>query len=400
MEKSFLQRLQKVKIKDLLSIIYFILAIIPSLLIKLFNPHIWIVSDCEDEARDNGYYFFKYLREEIPEQDVYFAISKKSYDYEKVKKLGKVVNFGSFYHWILYLACEYNISSQKACKPNAAIGYILEKCNIVKHKIIFLQHGIIKDNLPYIHFKNAKFKMFTTSVEREYQYVKDNFGYKNNEVKKIGLCRFDDLTDTSNGEIILVMPTWRQWISNKDFKTKDIENVSNFVDTEYFKKWSSFLSNKELYDILENYNKKIIFYPHRHMQQYIDHFKYLSNNRIIIATFPEYDVHNLLKKASLLITDYSSVAMDFAYLNKPIDYYQFDYQRFRENHLELGYFSYKNDAFGPLFEQEQDLINHIKKQIESNYKLDIIYQKRINDFFDLRDNHNCERTYLALKSIK
>ena len=62
MEKSFLQRLQKVKIKDLLSIIYFILAIIPSLLIKLFNPHIWIVSDCEDEARDNGYYFFKYFK--------------------------------------------------------------------------------------------------------------------------------------------------------------------------------------------------------------------------------------------------------------------------------------------------------------------------------------------------
>ena len=400
MEKTFLQRLQKVKIKDLLSIIYFILAIIPSFILKLINPHIWIVSDCEYEARDNGFYFFKYLREKIPNQNVYFAINKKSYDYKKVQSLGKVVNYGSLLHWILYLSCEYNISSQKACKPNAAIGYVLEKCNLIKHKIIFLQHGIIKDNLPYIHYENAKFKMFTTSVKKEYEYVKENFGYKNEEVKQLGLCRFDDLIDTSKGDIVLVMPTWRQWFSNSDFKTKNIENFSNFTETEYFKKWSQFLNNEELYNILKKYNKKIIFYPHRHMQQYIDNFKYLENDRIIIATFPEYDVHELLKQSSVLITDYSSVAMDFAYLNKPIAYYQFDYQKFRKNHLELGYFSYQDDAFGPLFTNEMDIIKYIEKLINSNYIMDKKYQDRINSFFDLRDKNNCKRTYIELKSLK
>lgn len=400
MEKSFFQRLQKVKLKDLLSIFLFLIAIIPSFIYKKTHKPIWIISDCEDESRDNGYFFYKYMIENVPNQKVYFAINEKSYDFEKIKKLGSYVKYGSLKHWILYLASEFNISSQKGCKPNAAIGYILETFNIIKNKTVFLQHGIIKDDLPYVHYKNAKFIMFTTSVKKEYEYVKNNYGYKNDEVKQLGLCRFDDLYDESDGKIILVMPTWRQWISNGDSKTKDVEDISCFTNTEYYKKWTSFLENKKLNDLLVKENKKLIFYPHRHMQQYIEDFKKLENEHIIIANFPDYDVHDLLKKSNILITDYSSVAMDFAYLNKPIIYYQFDYNLFRENHLKEGYFSYEKDAFGPILNQETDVISYLSNLINYNFELENKYKQRIENFFDLRDNHNCERTYLALKSIK
>ena len=206
------------------------------------------------------------MRENHKDKIVWYAINKKSPDYTKVKPLGKVVKYGSFFHWILYLSASINISSQKGGKPNAAICYFLEVFGILKNKRVFLQHGIIKDDLPYIHYKNAKFSLFTTSTKKEFEYVKNNFGYPDGVVKQLGLCRFDDLKDTSDKETILIMPTWRQWIANKDYKTKEAESFENFTETEYFKMWTSLLKSKELYQILEQNNKKIIFYPHRNMQ--------------------------------------------------------------------------------------------------------------------------------------
>lgn len=396
MRKNFLQRLQKVKLTDILSVFNFLIAIIPAFFYKIICKPFWLICEYSEEARDNAYYFFKYMRKVHPEINCVYAIDKESVDYKRLKGM-PVVQYGSIKHWILYLAAQVNISSQKGGKPNAAICYLLEVYEIIRNKRVFLQHGIIKDDLPYVHYEQSKISLFTTSVQREYEYVSRNFGYKNNEVQKLGLCRFDDLVDLSNGDYILVMPTWRQWIAEPDILNR--KESSNFSETQYFKRWNDFLSSKELYAMLEKYNKKLVFYPHRNMQKFIKSFYDLNNDRIIIAEFPKYDAHELLKKCSLLITDYSSVAMDFAYLNKPIIYYQFDYKKFRKNHLEEGYFSYINDGFGEVVQSKNQIIKLIENYITSNFKLKEVYKKRINDFFDLRDKKNCERTYKAILNL-
>lgn len=47
-------------------------------------------------------------------------------------------------------------------------------------------------------------------------------------------------------------------------------------------------------------------------------------------------------EGSMMITDYSSVAFEFAYLRKPIVYYQFDKKAFFEKHTyRKGYFDYE-----------------------------------------------------------
>lgn len=392
MKKNFFQKLQKVKISDLLHIFLFIIAIIPSIIYRHTHQKFWLICEYEMEARDNGFYFYQYMINNHPNQRVIYAISPNSYDYSRVKQLGEVVKYGSLMHWILYLSADINISSQKGGKPNAAVCYLLEVYGILKNKRVFLQHGVIKDNLPYVHYKNAKFSMFTTSTKKEYEYVSQNFGYPDGIIKQVGLCRFDDLIDTSNGEIILVMPTWREWIAHHDNENKKVEDTANFKNTEYYQKWNSLLNSNELYQILNKYNKKLIFYPHRNMQPYLKDFV-TNNDRIIIANFPNYDVHKLLNSSSLLLTDYSSVAMDFAYLNKPIIYYQFDYEKFRKHHMEEGYFSYQRDGFGEIGKDEGTIIKIIETNICNEYKLLPKYKDRINEFFDIRDSKNCERTY-------
>ena len=56
------------------------------LLLRLFKRHIWIVSEMEHTARDNGYWFFKYMRETYPERPVYYPIQFTSPDYPKVRR--------------------------------------------------------------------------------------------------------------------------------------------------------------------------------------------------------------------------------------------------------------------------------------------------------------------------
>ena len=40
----------------------------------------------------------------------------------------------------------------------------------IKSKIVFLQHGITKDDLSYVHYNNAKFWLFITTTKRE-EYI-------------------------------------------------------------------------------------------------------------------------------------------------------------------------------------------------------------------------------------
>ena len=142
MEQTFFEKLKRVKPGDLLHIIKFILAFPIAMIYRLFRRDLWLLCDTENECRDNGFWLYKYLRENTDEDAVY-AINKKSPDYARVKKLGPVIQYGSFRHWIYYLTASKNISSQKMGKPNAAICYVLEVYGILRNKRAFLQHGII-----------------------------------------------------------------------------------------------------------------------------------------------------------------------------------------------------------------------------------------------------------------
>lgn len=397
MEKTFFQRLQKVKPSDLLHLILFVLAIVPAMIYKKTHKPFWLISECKDEARDNGYWLFKYISEHHKKENIMYAINKKCDDYHKVKNLGKVIQYGSFAHWIAYLACDIRISSQKAGTPNNAICYFIEVYGIIKKKTVFLQHGIIKDDLPYVHSDKAKFSLFATTTKREYEYVKNTFGFNDGVVKQLGLCRFDDLFDVSYGTTVLIVPTWRQWIANPDLSTKNVEKFVTFEDTEYFKKWNEVLNSKEFSDLLRKTNKRAVFYIHRNMGKFGHYFTSKYDN-IKVLPLSE-DIHELLKKSAILVTDYSSVAMDFAYIDKPVVYYQFDYDKFRKHHLGEGYFSYEKDGFGPIVKTKGNLFKEIETIINNDMELDDKYHQRILDFFDMRDICNCERTYEAIKEL-
>ncbi|MBP3635037.1 MAG: CDP-glycerol glycerophosphotransferase family protein [Bacilli bacterium] len=386
-----LRRLKKVKLADILGIFIFIIVLIPSLIKKLYlkvtKKEFWLICETKVTARDNGYSFYKYMRKEHPEIITYYAINKKSKDYQKVSDLGNIIQWGSLKHYYYYMSATKNISSHKEGNPNQLLFTILHLYLNLYNNRVFLQHGVLYQDFSMFHFKNTKFKIFITGAKAEYDFVKERYGYFKGEVRYTGLARFDYLYDSKvDKNAILFIPTWRRWLETKE----------QFEKSTYFKKINELINSKELENMLEKYNKVLYFYPHLSTQKFIDCYK--TNNKYIkILDTSNVDVQELLKKGTLLITDFSSIFTDFAYMHKPIIYYQYDSEEFYDKHFRKedgkSYFDFKKDGFGPVVNNEADLLSQIEKYIKNDFKQQQEYTKKIDKFFLLRDKNNCQRIY-------
>lgn len=396
MNESLLRKLKMVSLRDLGHGFLFLLALLPAAILRRSRPHLWLVCEGGREARDNGYWFFRYLREEQPQVDAVYAISPDAPERERVACLGETVDFGSFRHWVLYLAAEVNISSQKYGKPNAAVCYLLEVVlGWLKNRRVFLQHGVIKDDLPFLHREKAKFAMFSCGAEPEYRFVRDTFGYPPGVVRYVGLCRFDSLHGLEpDRDLVLIVPTWRMYLERE----KGTTGREHFLESTYYHGWDALLRDGRLDALLEKYGKHAVFCTHRNMESYEDLF-HTDAARIRVLRWQEADITALIRRAGTLITDFSSIYMDFAYMQKPIVYYQFDTEEYRSGHLPVGYFDYRRDGFGPVCEEEETLLNALEGVFRSGCTMEEMYRERSERFYVLRDEKNCERTYLAVCQI-
>jgi len=401
--KNIIHELNYLKLENFLQIILFCIAIPISLIYKIYmcisKKEIWLVCEDKNEARDNGYCFFKYLNEQQPQIQSYYAINYKSKDYKKVKEIGKTVKYGSIKHWVLYFNCKYNISSQKAGKPDAAICYVLEVYGIIKSKSIFLQHGITINKAKWLFYENTKMKLFVCGAKPEYEYVKKYFGYPETNVKYLGFCRFDDYHNIEvNKKQILLIPSWREWIASKNEYSNQYEDTTKFTNTEYYQKYQELINDEKLIGFLEKNNLTIYFYPHRNMQKYLSDFT-TKSDRIKIVDNKNSEIRELLIKSAVMVTDYSSVALDFAYMKKPVIYYQFDEKRFREAQYEEGYYDYKEAGLGQVCNTKNEVIQELENLYNNNLQLSEKFKKAHKEYFELYDNKNNERIYNEINSI-
>lgn len=366
-----------------------------ALIAKIFIRNFWLVCEDRNEARDNGYHFYKWVRENKPKQKIAYAINKKSPDYQKVKGLGKVISYGTLSHWFWYIVADKNISAQKGGKPNAAVCYMLEVVlGFRKNNRVFLQHGVTINKGDWLFYPNTKMRLFITAAKEEHDFILREFGYPEQNVALLGFSRFDALHDTERDEnLILVMPTWRNWLGRASSENKNLD----FTQTEYFNKWNDFLRDDKLGELLEKYDKKLLFYPHRNMQKFLQYFS-VKSDRIEIADWKKYDIQDVLKRASLLVTDYSSVFFDFSYMRKPVLFYQFDEKEYREKQYGEGFFDYKNTVLGKWTDEKEQLYNLIDESLSNGNPL--MEGDVVRSFFPLWDKNNSQRIYEKIKSLK
>lgn len=365
--------------------------ILPFIRNKQKYKNLWLIAERGIDARDNAYYLFKYITKNHPEINAAYVISRYSADRERVMELGRVIDYCSFGHFLALVASKVKISTHiMGYTPYIDFFVRADKMGLVRGKKIFLQHGIIKDNLTYLYNDNVNTDLFVCSAKPEYEYVRDNFGYSDGVVQMLGLCRYDDLhkPEKRTGKV-LVMPTWRYTLQSAD--------EAEFMESDYFKAFNGLLKSERLKKMMCKYDCELLFYPHIQMQGFIDCFT--AYERVRIMSFKDCTVQELLVKSDVLITDFSSVFFDYGYMEKPMIFYQFDEQEFRKHHYSEGYFDYKRDAFGKVVYDENALLDELDSILSRNAQIETMYLERINSFFTLRDKNSCERNFNAIKEI-
>lgn len=354
----------------------------------------WFISERGVDARDNGYFFYKYLNHSHRDIKKLYCISSDSADFNRFTNRNEIVEPNSIKHGVVYFSSKYVISTHPyGIRPKWRGLDYLEKNKIlhIKGKRIFLQHGITKDYIEGLTAKRLDLDLFCCGAFPEYEYVKKNFGYDDDIVQYTGLARFDNLYGRKKDvkQFILLMPTWRTFY-------RGITNEDDFKKTRYYKEYNNLLSNKKLVDFLEANDLNLVFYPHYEIQKWVHLFKAYSN-RVKIASMEKYDVQELLIGCKALITDYSSVFFDVSYMKKPILFFQFDYEKYRETSYKQGYFDYSR-GLGPVAKDSNTLIRLLSNSIR--FGLDEKFYIKSNNYFKYRDKNNCNRIYKEIIKLR
>lgn len=361
----------------------------------------WMFVDRADEANDNAEHLFHYVREYRPNVDACFVLKKGEADWYRMVRQGhrqRLVPHGSF-RWRLLVASSavqvssHPISRQGWANPGA--------------KFVNLRHGVSQaDQSRWLNQFDVD--LVIASTQAEYSSLTEDGGpyrLRPSQVRLTGMPRFDRLRTLSleNGragsELILVFPTWRKWLClSQEPGRRSL--VGDYAESQFVERWSQFLRSEELFDHANATGKRIAFLLHPLMQPALEAFQVPVH--VERLQFAGKDVQSLLARASVLVTDYSSIAFDAAYIDCPVVYYQFDRELVldeRRHTWRPGYFDYRRDGFGPVLETHEEAVHAVIHLATGGFRLEDPYRQRANSTFPQRDGRCCERVTLAIEDL-
>ena len=362
-----------------------------AIVLRIFRKKTWIITERSDQARDNGFIFFKYMKEHHPEQPVYYVIEKNAPDYNKIRSYGNIIQFNSWKHFFYFCFSSIHISAHvRGCNPdNNPMARRLKR--ILGYKDVFLPHGVSYGVSEFCLAKYSGVDLFICSGRLEYDNVLKNYGYRKNQVAYTGFPRLDEWHDLNvDKKKILLMPTWRLYLAQNPNTV--------FEETLYYEAYQKLINNQELANFLGENGLKLIFYVHHNMRKYVNSFMTNCPDIEIVYRDETYDIQDLLKSAGLLITDYSSVHFDFAYMQKPVIYYQFDRKEFWEKQYKKGDFDAEKDGFGPVAYDLDNVLKDLKDVYDLGFRQSELYHGRMRSFYQKYDKNNSDRVYKEIKN--
>lgn len=361
---------------------------------KFKNKNLWLIGGhAGDIYNDNSKFFYEYMLENHKDVDIYWVVNKDSKVFDKIP--GEKLERGSVKNYLYYYNAKAIIFSHSPSADIAPFNFIVPILNTFHKRVVkvYLNHGTIsfKKRKPMNGaFKKQidnlikSYEIATASSEFEKDVMVNEWSMSESSVCIVGNARYDNLpTDkkapTTN---ILYTPTWRDWIKFNDKK---------FIDTEYFKNIMDFLNDKNLNEILKQKNIKIKFYLHHLMHEFIDDIKDNIKGEQIIFLDKGVTLADEIKNSSANITDYSSVAIDFLYMNRPILFYQFDIDKYKKE--VNSYIDLDEGMFGSIAYNKDSAVKNLIEIIDNNFKVKQDQRNQRNNFFKYNDNKNCDRIY-------
>ena len=318
---------------------------------------------------DNPRAIYEYMKAEKPDFDLVWSIdpnSVKLFDsfqvpYIKRDTLKWLFTFPRANYWVSNARLPNWIMKPKDTvylqtwhgTPLKKLGFDIEEIympgtNTEKYKDNFANES---KNWDLLVSPNA----YSTEIfKRAFRYDGD--------VVESGYPRNDALQNVSSGSInsirekigipaekkvILYAPTWR----DDDFYKRGQYKFEFQFDLRRFK---------------EQYGDNFVLLTRMHYLV-AENFEFSRYEGFIydVSNYP--DIKDLYRISDLLITDYSSVFFDYSILNRPIIFFMYDLEKYRDQ-LRGFYFDIEEEAPGPIAETEDELFAAIDRTIDPSWQ--------------------------------
>ena len=359
---------------------------------NLSQKPIWITYDKLYKGGDNGEYLFHYIRKNCPDVDIYYLLTETSADYQRLKEDDHVLIHGTKEAKLKVLQAQLILATHTNTMSGCGFTTEGEKRylkNLYNAEIVCIQHGLtVQDIAIWQNIVCDNTKLYCCASKNEIKNIlQPSYGYTQKEVRLTGLARYDGLVSKDERQI-LITPTWRRNLVNAGSSGNVRAKNNFFKDTEYFKIYNNLINDERLIACAKKYNYRIMYLIHPTLSAQIDDFD--KNEYVdIVAAAGDMSYEKVLTESSLMITDYSGVQFDFAYMRKPVLYYH--PASLPPHYTESIAFQYASMGFGPMIDNHEELVSQICAYMEKDCSMDPFYRKRADEFFAFSDTDNCKR---------
>jgi CDP-glycerol glycerophosphotransferase (TagB/SpsB family) len=345
---------------------------------------------------DNSAALHKYVCQHHPEIDARWVISRSSPDVEVAKAHGKVLVIEDPDSFLYGLLAEVHVVSHGVHDvPSCASKF----SRALK---VRLGHGItalVKRKPPHRFQFNSLDPIFDL-VPVSSDFEADNkldWGFAKEKLAVTGVARFDELLEmnqnippATNPRRILYMPTARDWL---------VGRPSLFETSDYKQSIAAFLSGVN--EHLAAHDVRMWVFVHPLMWEHFEVMNRLSDLSQVDLLPLNADFQQALVRSGLLITDYSSVAWDALYIDRPTLFYQFDCDEFYKHRGQGSHLDLTNDLFGPRALNSKAAVGIVRKYIRSQFSA-LGYENQMRRWqrlgFIQIDTHNRERIFNTILS--
>lgn len=357
------------------------------------KKNIWITFDKLYKGGDCGEYFYKYMCSRAREGVVpVYVIRKDAPDYERLKSEGYAPSpYRSKKQRLSYLFASMVFGTHSGV--NSFCGFNNWEVRFVQDRLraanTCIQHGLSVQDLRADSNRavNNNKRYYCASHCEIENLMQAAYDYKPEMLRLTGIPRYDGLVNDDKRQI-LITPTWRSYLAVHSVMGEMRGYNPEFQKTQYFQIYQSLLENERLIGTAKQCGYKIIYLLHPVLSAQKKDFR--SSEGIEIRTALEVNYEQILTQSSLMVTDYSGVQFDFAYMRKPVVYF---HPKDLPPHYGDGGFSYGEQGFGEICIDMENLTETLCAYMENGCMLKEEYRRRQDAFFAYNDRESCRRIY-------
>lgn len=360
------------------------------------GKRIWLMYDKLYKGGDSSEYLYRFCKDKKDGVTRYYIIDKNTSDYKQMKKDGlHPVKTGSLKHKMAFLNADIALITNSQCFPFN--GYSLDKSRFIRDLCNFptmcLQHGLSVQKCAMAQQRIIdNTRMYFIASKYEAKNLNNHaYSYEGTDILRMtGIGRYDGLINNDQKQI-LITPTWRMY-NAMPVTTSEGEQRSynpDFKNTVYYRIYNDLINNQKLIETAKRTGYKIKYLLHPILSAQVGDYTpdpYVD----VISSVGDMSYEKILTESSLMVTDYSGVQFDFAYMKKPLVYFHPDEL---PAHYDDGGFFYDTMGFGEICTTSDMLVDTLCEYMENGCRMKPEYIARVDDFYYYDDHNNCERIY-------